>query len=368
MVDNEGNGSIEDYGASLANLPDVEQPVGHVEAMMGRLATMVEEFPRRMDRVRDVREWRIRPVLQETVAHGLNEVFKAKFIEINRLHDLGTTKEKPKDIIHYTSLNMLISVLQDLGEGKKSFLRMNDSFHLNDPEEGQYLIRHISQRDQLTWFKERNISHAYVASFIIPDDCKGQQLGDEDDLKYWLAYGRRGRGCSIRFPVNNERFQRILYGQDNATHSAQMLELQSIWNLLNPLTGSQHRELRRTANEVLSEAMWNNLAQIGYLYKDDSYEYERECRLVRSVVDIPEGDVYFQPVEPRASPQSNRHYYQDNDLSMDRILITGSKITLGPLVPHPDSMVYYIETLLKKARLSGPRIEISKIPYQEPWQ
>ena len=340
----------------------------NLQTMLGWLAMTVNDFARRMERTGDVRQWRIEPVLRDTVAHGLNNVFRAKFSEIDRFHDLGASDDTAKDIIHYTSLGMLISALKDLGEGRESFLRMYDSFHLNDPEEGQFLIRHIRPEDQLRWFKEQKDSHAYVASFIVPGDCKDQELGDDDNLKYWLAYGRRGRGCSIRFPVNSKRFRRVRYGQDNATRTADILALRSIWNCLDPLTGSRDRELRCAAIEVFSEAMWKNLARIAYLYKDDSYSYEQECRLVRSVVDVPEGSVCFESVEGAASPDRTRHYYQDDDLRLDRILVTDSIITLGPLVSRPNNMVYYINTLLQKAGLTGPRIEISKIPYQEPWQ
>lgn len=340
----------------------------NLETMLGRLSRIVNDFALRMERTGEVRQWRLEPVLRDTLAHGLHDVFRANFTEIDRFHDLGSSDDTTKDIIHYTNLGMLISALKDLGEDRESFLRMYDSFHLNDPEEGQFLIRHIRPEDQLRWFKEQKASHAYVASFIVPDDCNDQELGDEDNLKYWLAYGRRGRGCSIRFPVNSRRFRRVCYGQHNAARTADILALRSIWNCLDPLTASQDQELSSAAIEVFSEAMWSNLAQIAYLYKDDSYSYEQECRLVRSVVDVPEGSVYFESVGEADSSDRTRHYYQDDDLRMDRILVTDSIITLGPLVSRPRNMVYYINTLLQKAGLIGPSIEISKIPYQEPWQ
>ena len=78
--------------------------------------------------------------------------------------------------------------------------------------------------------------------------------------------------------------------------------------------------------------------------------------------------MYFESVGEADSSDRTRHYYQDDDLRMDRILVTDSIITLGPLVSRPHNMVYYINTLLQKAGLIGPSIEISKIPYQEPWQ
>ena len=288
-----------------------------------------------------------------------------KFAEIDQFHDLGNDT---KEVVHYTSLDMLTAVLRNKAEETEAFLRMYDSFHLNDPDEGQYLARRIEPTDQFGWFRERGNLHAYIASFVIPCDNKDQELRDEDNLKYWLAYGQRGRGCSIRFPTIRNRFRRVLYGQQKVTRTLERLELTSIWNCLDLLTDNRNQDVSRIAHNLLSEVMRKNVARILYLYKDDAYKYEQECRVVKSVLEIPDGDIGFERLEQLASPHSLRHYYHDNDLSIDRILVTGSLITIGPLVSRPFNVMYYINTLLEKARLSGPKVQISKIPYEEPLQ
>ncbi len=245
---------------------------------------------------------------------------------------------------------------------------MYDSFHLNDPEEGQYLVRRIEPIDQSGWFREKRNLHAYIASFVVPDDNKDQELRDEDNLKYWLAYGQRGRGCSIRFPVSRIPFRRVLYGQKQVTRTLDRLNLTSIWHRLKLLTNNQKQEVSDIIHDLLSEIMRKNIARVLYLYKDDAYKYEQECRAVKSVLEIADGDIRFERLERLASLDSIRHYYEDSDLSIDRILVTGSLITIGPLVPRPYNVMYYINTLLEKARLRGPSVEISKIPYQEPSQ
>ena len=334
--------------------------------MMDELKSAVASLNRRMPRKRKVDEWELRRLLQHIVVPRLNDVFRTKLIEIDKFHDLGTDVA---EIIHYTSLDMLVSVLRDKAKGEEAFMRMNDSFHLNDPEEGQYLARRIEPLDQSGWFREKKNLHAYIAAFVVPDDNKAQELRDEDDLKYWLAYGQQGRGCSIRFPVShNNRFRRVLYGQESVTRTLDQLDLTSIWNCLNPLTDNRKQEVSRTAHDMLSEAMRRNIARILYLYKDDAYKYEQECRVVKSVLEITDGDIRFERLEQLTSPHSIRHYYQDSDLSIDRILVTGSLVTIGPVVPRPYNVMYYIKTLLEKARLRGPSVEISKIPYQEPLQ
>jgi len=42
---------------------------------------------------------------------------------------------------HYTSIHTLISMLQSASKGEENFLRMYDSAHSNDPDEGNFLTR-----------------------------------------------------------------------------------------------------------------------------------------------------------------------------------------------------------------------------------
>ena len=320
-----------------------------IQTMMDGLTSVVASLNRQLSRKRGVDEWGLRPLLQDTVAARLNDVFRAKFAEIDRLHDLG---KDVREIVHYTSLDMLVSVLRDKAEGRDSFVRMYDSFHLNDPEEGQHLVRRIELLDQQGWFLEKKNLHAYIASFVVPEDSKDQELRDEDNLKYWLAYGQRGRGCSIRFPVSHNRFRRVLYGQQEVARTLEGLDLTAIWNCLEPLTNNRDQEVSRIAHDLLSEVMRKNIARILYLYKDDAYKYEQECRAVKSVLEVADEDIRFERLEQLASPQSLRHYYHDSDLSIDRILVTGSLITIGPLVSRPYNVMYYIKTLLGESALA----------------
>ena len=329
--------------------------------MMDRLKAVVSLI----SHAKDLEEWQARRLLSETVAPLLDDLFQAKFVEVDRFHDLG---KEEREVIHYTSLDMLVSVLDDKVEGRDAFLRMGDSFHLNDPEEGQYLARRIEEAHGHGWFGEKKDLHAYIASFIIPDDKKDQELRDEDDLRYWRSYGNEGKGCSIRFPVRDIPFRRVLYGKDNVTRALDTLDLGSIWSALQPLTTDRNERVSSAAREILSERIRKNITRILYLYKDDAYKYEQECRMVKAALEVDEGDIRFEPLDQVASPHSIRHYYQDSALRIDNILVTRSLITIGPLVPRPHNVMYYINTLLERAGLSGPKVEVSRIPYQQPLQ
>ena len=308
-------------------------------------------------------EWEFGWQLTQNVVPLLNNFLQARLPGVDKNHVLGASV---RDIIHYTSLDRLISMILKHDKSQPSFLRMYDSFHLNDPQEGQYLARFVDAPDN--WFQVENASHAYIASFVVPDRCEDQGQGDHDNLKYWLAYGRGGKGCSIRFRVNHQRFRKVLYGEDKAARTIGDLNLQRIVNSLSPLTSHPEPKWRSLSRRVVAECVWGNLASIRYLYKDEAYGYEQECRLVEAARDVPRDDVHFEQVGSADQLDTVRHYYHDCDLRVDQILASGTIITLGPLVSRPHSMVYYLESLLERGRLSKLSVEISKIPYQEPWQ
>ena len=296
--------------------------------------------------------------IDEAVVPRINDIFRAKFTQIEALHNISSPGDEESYVVHYTGLDTLICILRDFVRDRKGFLRMYDSFHLNDPEEGLFLT-HQSGLDIAE--SETKGSHAYVASFVIFDERDDREFGDEDNLTHWLAYGRGGRGCSIKIPVQHNRFRQVLYGQPDAQHTMDVLDISSILDCIKPLTDIRPAELKR-----IHQAIWANLERIRYLYKGEAYCYEHECRLVKSVIDVDlANEVTFEPEGQPGSSFRIRHYYENEDLRIDRILTTGSCITLGPLVSRPDNVSLYIRSLLNKAGLGGPEIKFSRVPYRE---
>ena len=310
----------------------------------------------------------LRRRIEKTVAHTLERELDIKLERIDELHNLD---DDTKEVIRYMGLKTLVSLLQKNKEGGSAFIRMNDSFHLNDPKEGEFALDNINQKDISKMLRERK-PHAYIASFIVPEEDGAEPRRDEDNLKYWLAYGRQGGGCSIRFSVEDEafrsNFRRVIYGQSGAKSTARKLELNSIWRRLNPLIKNPDEKVSGAAKTILTERIRGAIAKIMYLYKDEAYSYERECRVVKSIPEIISSgeEIQFDECESSNRLSGPRHYVNDGNLNIKKILVTGSKITIGPLVRNPDSVAFYIEELLKGAKLPGPRVEISKIPYQEP--
>ena len=302
--------------------------------------------------------------LKEFVLPEIATFLGTKMKEINQWHTIDASPESDASVIHYTSLNTLTSILKNFIEHDTGYLRMNDSFHLNDPDEGQYLIEHLQLSNEYDWLLEDNVAHAYIASFILAEPNENRELGDEDDLAYWLAYGNRGIGCSIKTPISHDRFRHVLYGNEDVVRTAYKLDLRRLLNALSPFTNGNNAHFMLIARKSISDVIWRNISEILYLYKREAYDYEKECRMIRSVLDIPKNDIRFSDSSGLNSSLGPRHYLWDNHLKIDELLVTGSAITLGPRVSRPENVKFYVEKLLEDARLGGPTVEISKIPYQ----
>ena len=261
--------------------------------------------------------------------------------------------------IHYTSVNALVSMIQNAsGRDNKDSLRLYDSVHLNDPDEGNYINRNLPEN--YDWPKKKEVSHAYIASFITPDPKKDMS----DNLVFWRTYGKEGKGCSLLLPVPRNRLRRVRYGRDAVLDTMKLLD--PIFDYLKPLVKILNPSAGNDILSKLSGVVWKSLEGVRYLYKSEAYEYEEECRIVATELDIiDKGKIYFESTDQNDSSEYIRHYYVDKGLAIEKLLITDSFITLGPCVYNSYNIRYYLETILKRANLHGPKIRISKIPYRK---
>lgn len=271
--------------------------------------------------------------------------------------------------IHYTGINVFVSMLEKAAKQEnENSLRMYDSVHLNDPDEGNYFSRNLPE--EYDWLKRKDVSHAYIASFITPNSEKDMS----DNLVFWRTYGKEGLGCSLSVFVPPDRLKKVLYGpgkkrgKEGVEGTVKILK--PVLDCLDPLVTVAERRLRENIREALAKRVWKFLERFRYLYKSEAHEYEEECRLVLVESDIakPEDEIRFEDGNGETcSPSSMRHYCVDKDLSIGKLLPSGSLITLGPCVPYSYNVRYYLEVLKKKAKLLGrPEIRISRIPYRKP--
>ena len=266
-------------------------------------------------------------------------------------------------IVHYTSISVLKSILDRLLANDNVSLRAYDSVHLNDPSEGQYLLDFVPK--EVDWLDDVNAGtysaqHTYVASFIMDENG-----GVNDDLIFWRGYGNEGEGCSLSFTGEVERSNmwKVLYGDGEAQST--MDTIVRATDQLKSLSLTVNEEWYERFRKRLVEAVWWVINQVRYLYKSSVYEYENECRFVPSM-DNSDLDVRFEYNEQGGdgSPRI-RHYIEPAELDVrSRLLVTGSEIILGPTLPQSANAQYCFDQLTTKARLAT-RVKISEVPYRK---
>ena len=267
---------------------------------------------------------------------------------------------RDNQVTHYTGVQTVEALLKGIAYGQSASLRLNNSGDFNDPNEGEFFTQNLRLRQEHQWILRGNPSHAYVASFIIPDGNNDFS----DDLRYWRPYGKDGAGCSLVLNIPPDRLRKVLYGIPHVRRVQQILE--PFLDVLRPLSFFPNVPLRDSIRVHLSNGVWSALAGIKYLYKDDAYCYERECRVVVPEAGVPREEIIFQLDEKEGSLPGPKHYIDDSDLTAERILSTGSRITLGPCVDHRENLRFYFETLkrLKRGAGSDPEVILSPLKYR----
>ncbi len=216
----------------------------------------------------------------DSVGPPLRDVLGGLCLQIEEQHKVHEAKNEEDNLfIHYTSIAALVSMLQDASKDDKngdnqSSLRLYDSAHFNDPNEGTYLSDNLNLLKRYKWLGKMEASHAYITSFIIPN-------GKEDlsnNLVFWRTYGQEGAGCSLSLTVPRSRLQKVLYGPNKVKSAAKVLGVGL--DSLDPLVRIRKQSLREDVRKELARTVWESLERFRYLYKSEVYKYENECRLV----------------------------------------------------------------------------------------
>ena len=283
--------------------------------------------------------------------------------EIEELHKIELGKTGSEDVkgVHYTSMDVVVSILENTRKGEKKInernsLRLYDSSHLNDPDEGNYVIRDLAK--EYNWLEEEAF-HAYIASFIRPETEKDMS----DNLMFWRTYGKEGMGCSLSLNIPQNQLKKVLYGPENVERFVKLLK--PILKSINDLVKIQKEPVCSYIRENFKEKILESLGKFRYLYKSTAHDYENECRFVIVRSEVPDRSVCFEFHDRNKSPLPKRHYCIHEKLAAHKLLSTDSSITLGPCVTYPDSARYYLETLKRKAGLDGLEIRTSKISYRK---
>lgn len=284
--------------------------------------------------------------------------------EIDECHGIEPEIGSTQTVIHYTSINALVSMLERAARGERAWLRLYDSVHLNDPDEGNYLARTLPPEH--SWLAPRTGDCAYLSSFIFPEN--GESIAD--DLVFWRMYGLEGQGCSLSLKVKANRLRRVRYGPSGVASAQEIL-----MPVLRSLKWLKPERLSEQVKCTLRCFFWDSLKMVSYLYKDKAYEYENECRFVLSGPLVSSGhDVHFEYEMDRRQQPLIRHYCNDDDLELGAILASGSSITLGPCVRYPEDVRSCLSAFIDKANkvrslksefgFLTREIKFSEIPYR----
>ena len=269
-------------------------------------------------------------------------------------------KPGPIYLVHYTSLEALFSMLD---RDQPEYLRLYDTIHSNDPTEGAFFCDYLKKSSPSHYANlppfilDPAPGYAYISSFV-----RAYKKAERDKLKYWLAYGRNGYGCSIAIPYSDFSpgvpILPVQYGESAVGAMAQ--KLVSLFNSLPPSV--RHYFAPKTAAGAVPSP-FNVFGSIPYFHKPSSYRYENECRLFLSPVDRL-CDPKYEAKYTSAGTPVVRHYVDHDSLRLGGIFFTRTVITLGPSIPESENVQAAVYALLRHHRLMGPDVVCSRIPYR----
>lgn len=291
------------------------------------------------------------------------------------IHKQFKSREKLENtgdvFVHYTSMKVIIKMLtqvkkeskekDDNADGNKDIpdatFRMYHTESLNDPEEGKFAEKFYEQfTNQHKWINELNQNQlergAFVSSF---SKCPNNE---EDNLMFWMLYGRKGRGCSIKIKLPSKRdnfiFEHIIYYKSSNT---------DIWNFEGLMQSMEqfHEQFGNNYSNVVDAICERFLISINryfYLLKNSHYEHEKEYRFLATANETSDNLFDVENIH------EIRRYI--NGPKITDCLITDSVITVGPCVRFPHTAKICIKKLLKDANLPGPQVNISKVKYRVP--
>ena len=202
-----------------------------------------------------------------------------------------------------------------------------------------------------SWLKNTINTGAFVCSFVSGDE----QIGNA--LRFWQSYGKDGLGCSIQLPFKFAPafLERVLYEDEKIKEFEESCK--DHFNLGKQL----HEKLPKEDRKNFVEKFWKELDLINFLYKSKDYEHEREYRCIITQLD---SGIHYHF---KSSGPYLREYILHENLRANKILVTGSKITIGPRVEGKEKLCQNLTRLAKAKRLPGPEFTPSNIPYRKVW-
>lgn len=261
---------------------------------------------------------------------------------------------------HYCSNEAFLKIIQT------ETLRLSDVTRSNDWKEGKLVIE---------LFREMHDSNPEMKFFDAPPEASHQinkvarALGfcmseDGDLLSQWTAYGDFGSGVAIGFDTS--RFREIESVPDEG--GATLVLADVVYDRLKQL-----EELHAFASDTEIKALLSNppfefdreagtkllkfILSKMYLWKDSSFQEEREKRLIYGLNSIGES-ADFSEIGMASRRNEMVAFYDLGFSSVKASLITG--VVLGP---KNTTEIDVLKTWLKSKEYGDVSVEQSKIPF-----
>lgn len=109
----------------------------------------------------------------------------------NKIFEIDISEEKPYEVIHYTSLNAFLEIINSLT------IRMYNCYNLNDPKE----IEHSFETMNFPYTDE-SIKNWKRNHFVLSFSKYDRTIND--DFNMWRLYGQNGMGVGLVFEVPKE--------------------------------------------------------------------------------------------------------------------------------------------------------------------
>lgn len=247
---------------------------------------------------------------------------------------------------HYTSLDTLQHIFKPRDKsGEKAFLRLTNSKQMNDPNEGVVLWKFL--------LGENGEEESYVLSNTYIS-CATTEC---DNLAMWNQYADNASGIMLEY--DSRYLKKVLEQEDIRIGEVCYIQLQkdgkiktqndNISRLLEKLKTEIEKELGKAEDSIEKDKKLQEirrlLGEISYLFKNMSYSYEKEYRILLDT----QGKWGFERmIEPVFSTKGITLH-----IKLNAVELKYSRAILGPRSVDIDYIAPYL-------KLCNPRIIIQR--------
>ena len=270
-------------------------------------------------------------------------IYKIKdFLVKDSIDEIG----KKLTLGHYTSLDTLQHIFKPRDKsGEKAFLRLTNSKQMNDPNEGVVLWKFL--------LGENGEEESYVLSNTYIS-CATTEC---DNLAMWNQYADNASGIMLEY--DSRYLKKVLEQEDIRIGEVCYIQLQKngkiktqnddISRLLEELKTEIESELGKAKNSIDKDKKLQEirelLGEISYLFKNMSYSYEKEYRILLDT----QGKWGFERmIEPVFSTKGITLH-----IKLNAVELKYSRAILGPRSVDIDYIAPYL-------KLCNPRIIIQR--------